>query len=216
MLAYNLQDRQKSLHLRCTGRRLTQNRSLLSTCTALHSIAQHCASRSQDSMSSLSRGACGSHSALFPVVLCGARRIILSKALGHVGMDPASGAVLLRGSCVSSLSFVSNVSYFCQQRIHRCSAVDGAASKGLPDQTARSKQTSVPLVDAVRAAGDVDTVYSFHIPGHKVGSHANLSTTRSAYCSKTWNFQFKAPYRGVLELLMLSKISLGQKLSSMT
>ena len=90
-------------------------------------------------------------------------------------MDPASGAVLLRGSCVSSSSFISKRSYLCRLQKHCCSFVDCEASKELPDQTARSKQDTLPLVDAVKAAGGVDSVYPFHIPGHKVGGLAGLS-----------------------------------------
>ena len=127
-----------------------------------------------DTIPGLSRGRCGSYLTLFPVILCVKRYIILSKALGRVGMDLPSGAVLLEGSCVSSSFFISSRAYFCRVRTPLCSVVHCAASKGLSDQTARSRQDRVPLVDAVRAAGDVNTVYPFHIPGHKVSGHASL------------------------------------------
>lgn len=49
-----------------------------------------------------------------------------------------------------------------------------AAPAPAAEHSCRSEQDALPILDAVRAAGDEQSVHPFHIPGHKVGAVAGF------------------------------------------
>lgn len=83
-------------------------------------------------------------------------------------MRPTFGAHIDKSFLSPYQSFLPATSCFCRHWRPSLAENRVSALKRVSDQAARSQQDSLPLLDAVREAGDLETVYPFHIPGHKV------------------------------------------------